>query len=99
MKIQRKIAFPVAALLLVAATLVPPALAQQDNQTDSQVAAFQKIEDQWSTAWVSQGQFTLEAGGEVKTAIAMLRLGTSAADARQQLLIADGRLRQVLGEN
>jgi hypothetical protein len=60
LKIQRKVAFPVAALLLVAAALVPPALAQQDNQTDSQVATFQKIEDQWSTAWVSQGQFTLE---------------------------------------
>jgi N-acetylmuramic acid 6-phosphate etherase len=39
-----------------------------------------------------------EAGGEVKTAIALLRLGTSAAEARQQLLEADGRLRQVLGE-
>jgi N-acetylmuramic acid 6-phosphate etherase len=39
-----------------------------------------------------------QAGGEVKTAIALLRLGTSAAEARQQLLKADGRLRRVLGE-
>ena len=37
-----------------------PALAQQDSQNDSQVAAFQKIEDQWSTALVNQDQFTLE---------------------------------------
>ena len=47
-------------VLLVAAALVPPALAQQDNQNDSQVAVFQKIEDQWSTALVNQDQFTLE---------------------------------------
>ena len=60
MKIQRKIAFPAAAVLLVAAALVPPALAQQDNQNDSQVAAFQKVEDQWSTALVNHDQFTLE---------------------------------------
>ena len=60
MKTQRKIIFPVAALLLLAAALVPPALAQLDNQNDSQVAAFQKIEDQWSTALVNQDQFTLE---------------------------------------
>lgn len=60
LKIQRKIAFPVAALLLVAAALVPPAFAQQDSQSDSQVTAFQKIEDQWSTALVNHDQFTLE---------------------------------------
>jgi N-acetylmuramic acid 6-phosphate etherase len=38
------------------------------------------------------------ADGEVKTAIALLRLGTSAAEARQRLHGVDGRLRQVLGE-
>jgi N-acetylmuramic acid 6-phosphate etherase len=38
------------------------------------------------------------AEGEVKTAIAVVRLGISAAEARQRLLDADGRLRQVLGE-
>lgn len=54
------IVFPAAALLLVAAALVPPALAQQNSQTDAQVATFQKIEDQWSTALVNQDQFTLE---------------------------------------
>ena len=39
-----------------------------------------------------------ESQGEVKTAIAMLRLGVSADGARQRLLAADGRLRIVLGE-
>jgi N-acetylmuramic acid 6-phosphate etherase len=37
-----------------------------------------------------------EAGGEVKTAIAALRLGISAAEARARLADADGRLRRVL---
>jgi N-acetylmuramic acid 6-phosphate etherase len=36
---------------------------------------------------------------EVKTAIAMLRLGISASDARQALTAANGRLRRVLGED
>jgi N-acetylmuramic acid 6-phosphate etherase len=36
--------------------------------------------------------------GEVKTAIAMLRLDVSANEARARLAAADGRLRQVLGE-
>jgi N-acetylmuramic acid 6-phosphate etherase len=40
-----------------------------------------------------------EANGEVKTAIAMLRLGLSADAARAQLVAADGRLRQILGES
>jgi N-acetylmuramic acid 6-phosphate etherase len=39
-----------------------------------------------------------DAMGEVKTAIAMLRLGVSAEEARRRLLAADGRLRVVLGE-
>lgn len=51
---------PVAAVFFVAAALISPALAQQDNQSESQVATFQKIEDQWSTALVNQDQFTLE---------------------------------------
>jgi N-acetylmuramic acid 6-phosphate etherase len=37
------------------------------------------------------------AGWEVKTAIAMLRLGIDAADARARLAAAEGRLRRVLG--
>jgi N-acetylmuramic acid 6-phosphate etherase len=40
-----------------------------------------------------------DANGEVKTAIAMLRLGLSADAARAQLVAADGRLRQILGES
>lgn len=43
-------------------------------------------------------QALAEAGGEVKTAIALLRLGVSAVDARQRLAAADGHLRVVLGE-
>ena len=39
-----------------------------------------------------------ESAGEVKTAIAMLRLGLSAEEARQRLGDADGHLRHVLGE-
>jgi N-acetylmuramic acid 6-phosphate etherase len=39
-----------------------------------------------------------EAMGEVKTAIAMLRLGVSAEEARRRLLATDGRLRVVLSE-
>lgn len=39
-----------------------------------------------------------EAGGEVKTAIAMLRLGVGVADARARLGAHGGRLRRVLGE-
>jgi N-acetylmuramic acid 6-phosphate etherase len=39
-----------------------------------------------------------QCGGEVKTAIAMLRLGISPEAARQQLKAASGRLRVVLGE-
>jgi N-acetylmuramic acid 6-phosphate etherase len=39
-----------------------------------------------------------KANGEVKTAIAMLRLNISAAAARDLLEHADGRLREVLGE-
>lgn len=39
-----------------------------------------------------------EAGGEVKTAIAMLRLGLGVADARARLRAHGGRLRRVLGE-
>jgi N-acetylmuramic acid 6-phosphate etherase len=37
-----------------------------------------------------------DSGGEVKTAIAMLRLGCAATDARARLDAADGRLRDVL---
>jgi N-acetylmuramic acid 6-phosphate etherase len=40
----------------------------------------------------------IESKGEVKTAIAMLRLGLSAELARQRLAAADGRLRAILGE-
>src|SRR5207302_5947424 len=39
-----------------------------------------------------------ESNGDLKTAIAMLRLGISAAEAHQQLTAANGRLRVVLGE-
>jgi N-acetylmuramic acid 6-phosphate etherase len=39
-----------------------------------------------------------ESSGDVKTAIAMLRLSISAAEARQKLTAANGRLRVVLGE-
>jgi N-acetylmuramic acid 6-phosphate etherase len=39
-----------------------------------------------------------ESGGEVKTAIAVVHLGLSAAEARTRLAAADGRLRTVLGE-
>ena len=39
-----------------------------------------------------------DSSGDVKTAIAMLRLGISAAAARQKLTAANGRLRAVLGE-
>jgi N-acetylmuramic acid 6-phosphate etherase len=39
-----------------------------------------------------------EAHGDVKTAIVMLRLGISAAVARERLRLTDGRLRAVLGE-
>jgi N-acetylmuramic acid 6-phosphate etherase len=38
------------------------------------------------------------AAGEVKTAIAMLRLGLGPAEARQRLAASGGRLRDVLGE-
>jgi N-acetylmuramic acid 6-phosphate etherase len=37
-------------------------------------------------------------GGEVKTAIAMLRLDISVAEARRRLEAVDGRLRSVLGD-
>jgi N-acetylmuramic acid 6-phosphate etherase len=37
-----------------------------------------------------------DSGGEVKTAIAMLRLGCPATEARARLDAADGRLRDVL---
>ena len=43
-------------------------------------------------------QALVDAQGEVKTAIALLRLGISAEHARRQLAAADGRLRVVLGE-
>lgn len=39
-----------------------------------------------------------EAGGEVKVAIAALRLGVSCADAAARLAVAEGHLRHVLGE-
>jgi N-acetylmuramic acid 6-phosphate etherase len=39
-----------------------------------------------------------ESNGDVKQAIAMLRLGVSADDARERLLAAEGRLRRVLDE-
>jgi N-acetylmuramic acid 6-phosphate etherase len=39
-----------------------------------------------------------ESSGDVKTAIAMLRLSISASEARQRLAAANGRLRIVLGE-
>jgi N-acetylmuramic acid 6-phosphate etherase len=47
---------------------------------------------------VAAEQALAEANGDVKTAIAMLRLGVSAKHARQRLALADGRLRVVLGE-
>jgi hypothetical protein len=50
-----------AATLFVAAGSVPPiAQAQQTTQQPPLVAAFQKIEDQWSTALAKQDQYTLE---------------------------------------
>lgn len=53
--------FPAVALALAAAASVPPiAQSQEDTQQNSQVAAFQKIEDQWSTSLAKQDQFTLE---------------------------------------
>ncbi len=39
-----------------------------------------------------------ESNGDVKAAIAMLRLGISAAEAHRQLTAANGRLRAVLGK-
>jgi hypothetical protein len=47
-------------VLLSAAALSPIALAQENAQPTSQVAQFQKIEDQWSTSVAKQDQFTLE---------------------------------------
>ena len=38
------------------------------------------------------------SGGDVKLAVALVRLGTTADDARARLAAADGRLRQVLGD-
>jgi hypothetical protein len=50
-----------AVVVLFAATAFSPiVLAQQDAQPSSQVATFQKIEDQWSTSLAKQDQFTLE---------------------------------------
>jgi hypothetical protein len=50
-----------AAALFVAAGSVPPiAQAQQTQQQPPLVAAFQKIEDQWSTSLAKQDQYTLE---------------------------------------
>jgi N-acetylmuramic acid 6-phosphate etherase len=40
----------------------------------------------------------VDAQGEVKTAIVMLRLGVPAEEARRRLVAADGRLRRVLAE-
>jgi hypothetical protein len=37
-----------------------PAMAQQQTQQPPQIAAFQKLEDEWSTAVAKQDQFTLE---------------------------------------
>lgn len=47
-------------VLFAAAALSPIALAQENSQPTSQVAQFQKIEDQWSTSVAKQDQFTLE---------------------------------------
>lgn len=47
-------------VLIAAAALSPIALAQEEAHPTSQVAAFQKIEDQWSTSVAKQDQFTLE---------------------------------------
>lgn len=47
-------------VLFAAAALSPIALAQENAQPTSQVAQFQKIEDQWSTSVAKQDQFTLE---------------------------------------
>lgn len=47
-------------VLLSAAALSPIALAQENAQPTSQVAQFQKIEDQWSASVAKQDQFTLE---------------------------------------
>jgi N-acetylmuramic acid 6-phosphate etherase len=44
-------------------------------------------------------QALVEAADEVKTAIAMLRLGIAPMDARHRLAAVDGRLRVVLGED
>lgn len=67
------------ALLALAAVVPLAAHAQQDTtQQSPQIAEFQKIEDQWSTALVKQDQYTLEtilsptfvdisSGGEVAT--------------------------------
>jgi hypothetical protein len=47
-------------VLFYAGTVQAPANAQQQTQQPPQIAEFQKIEDQWSTALVKQDQFTLE---------------------------------------
>jgi hypothetical protein len=47
-------------VIFAAGVVQQPAMAQEQTQQPPQVAEFQKIEDQWSTALVKQDQFTLE---------------------------------------
>lgn len=61
MKIRSTLFSAAAVVVLVAAAaLSPVALAQENSQPTSQVAQFQKIEDEWSTSVAKQDQFTLE---------------------------------------
>lgn len=58
---MKRLLFALAAFALFAAGIVQqPAMAQQESQQGAQIATFQKIEDQWSTALVNHDQFTLE---------------------------------------
>ena len=60
--------------------------------------AVRLVEQVAGAASPAADQALVEAGGDVKTAIVMLRLGLTADAARARLAHANGRLRQVLGE-
>ncbi|HEX5235688.1 MAG TPA: nuclear transport factor 2 family protein [Silvibacterium sp.] len=58
---KRALFFMAAMVVFAAGTLQTPAQDQQQaTQQPPQIAQFQKIEDQWSSALVKQDQFTLE---------------------------------------
>lgn len=97
---MKRLLFSLATIAFFAAGFVQqPAQAQQNTQPASQVATFQKIEDQWSTALAKQDQFNLEAilvpsftdissSGEVTTrdqqVAAMFETGTPRVQTIQQ---------------